>query len=114
METTDLELKEIDQFSGTENYYKVMGADCTDGVIYLMQNGYSWVVTDALVICRMKLKGHEFVAVHLEVNNDKAKITYTDGNSKVLFQQKYKHTNAGVKELMLFYTNNVLMLSGEY
>jgi len=112
--TEDLELTHLELYRGSEQYHGVMGVNATDGVAYIMENGYSWFVTDMVVILRMKLQHEEFCAVKLKLLQDnKAEAVITDGNDKVLYRQKYDYTNAR-KELTLFYTNNVLMLSGEY
>lgn len=114
-EKDDLELKKLGNFYGTTQYHNIMGNNCTDGIAYVFENGYGWVVTDALVILRMKeeVKKEEFVAVKLKVDDGKAKITYEDGNENVLYEQKYDFTDAK-KDLTLFYTNGVLMLCSEY
>lgn len=111
----DLELKDLGQYYGTTQYYNVMGANVTDGVGYIMQNGYGWFVTDMVVMLKMddKLKGQEFLAVKLKVKDNKATATIEDGNGDVLYTQKYDYTDAK-RDLTLYYTNNVLMLSGEY
>ena len=113
----DLELKDLGEFHGSEHYYRLMGGiNATDGVHYLMQNGYSWVVTDAAVILRMepKVRGQEFVVVRLKLLPEgKAKIAYEDGNNNVLFEQSYEWTNAK-KELEMFFTDDVLLLPSEY
>lgn len=109
------QLKDLNNFRGTSMYHNVMGVNVTDGVIYLMENGYSWFVTDALVILRMKdkVKSEEFVAIKLIVTDSKAVVRYEDGNDNLLFEQKYDFTDAK-KNIIMFYTNSVLMLSGEY
>ena len=112
--TDDLELKDLTQYYGTEGYHAVLGANVTDGVAYIMNNGYSWFVTDMIVVLRMKFKKEEFLAVKLKVENSKAVATIDDGNGKILYTQEYDYTNAKVKELTLYYTDNVLMLCGEY
>ena len=112
----DLSLKDLDQFYGTEQYYKeqIFSTKYTDGVAYLMVNGYSWFVTDVLAVVEHKIKGEEFLAIKLLVFDDNtAKLVITDGNEKVLHEQKYDYTNAQ-KNLVLYCTNNVLMLAGEY
>ena len=110
----DKELKQINGFIGTTKYYNVMGANVTDGVHYIMENGYSWIVTDSIVILRMELKKYDFMTVKLKLLLDnKAKMIITDGNDKVLYTQDYNYTDAK-KDLTMFYTNNVLMLDSEY
>ena len=109
----DLELKQIHNFTGTEQYHNVMGVNVTDGIAYLMENGYSWFITDSLVIIRMRFKNEEFLSVKLKLNGDKAKMVITDGNDKTLYEQKYEYTNVK-KEVNLFFTDNVYMLAREY
>ena len=109
----DLELLDIEQFTGTEGYHNVLGANVTDGIAYIISNGYSWFVTDMLAVLRIKLKDEDFCAVKLKIKDHKAVATIDDGNGKVLYTQKYDYTDAKV-DLTLFYTNSVLMLSKEY
>ena len=110
----DLELKNLGQFYGTQGYVGVLGANVTDGVAYIMENGYSWFVTDMIVILKMKID-EPFCSVNLKVDTDKKKAVATidDGNGKLLHSQKYDYTDAK-RDLNLFFTDNVLMLSGEY
>ena len=108
----DKELKDLNQFYGTEHYYNVMGANVTDGVKYIMDNGYSWFVTDMLVILKMKIR-EPFCSVKLKVEDSKAEAIITDGNDNKLYSQKYEYTDAK-RDLELYFTDNVLMLSNEY
>jgi len=102
-----------------------MGVLLTDGVKYIMENGYSWFITDAiaLIICPPpKLKKHlqkdDFLTIELKLKNDKdgyttADMIISDGNYNVLHKQHYDLTDAK-RELKLFYVKPVLMLSSEY
>ena len=113
----DLELKSLGNFYGSEHYYRLMGGiNATDGVHYIMENGYSWFVTDAAVILRMepKVRGQDFVVVRLKLLPEgKAKVVYEDGNDNILFEQSYDFTDAK-KELELFFADDVIMLASEY
>ena len=123
METeTDLELKGLGSFIGTQNYYAVLGANVTDGVKYIMDNGYSWFVTDAIAVIKFrdkfpKLRNQPFLSVKLVLLGDVARweadLIIEDGNYNQLYKQHYDFTDAK-RELTLFYTDNVLMLSNEY
>ena len=113
-QTDDLELKDLGQFYGTEQYHAgFLGVNMTDGVAYIVSNGYSWFVTDAISVIRIMLKGKEFLSVKLTVKDNTAKMEITDGNDNVLYRQNYDYTDAK-RDLTLFYADNVLMLSGEY
>ena len=112
----DRMLTNLDQFYGTTQYYNVMGANVTDGVKYVMDNGYSWFVTDAIVAMRMlpELKREEFLVVELKLpGSNKAQMVISDGNENVLYTQDYGYTDAK-RELKLYYTNNVVLLPSEY
>lgn len=117
---TDLELNALEQFHGTQEYHSLEpllpGAVVTDGVEYIMDNGYSWVVTDAcaIILLERKLKGQAFVVVELKLlDNSEADIIYTDGNDNELYRQHYDYTNAK-KGFKLYFTDHVMMLPGEY
>jgi hypothetical protein len=123
----DLKLAGLPQFTGTESHARVMGALLTDGVRYVMENGYSWFVTDFLAIAKFstKLKAEPFCTVELIIDaariaeisgttpDTKAVMLVTDGNYKTLYRQNYDATDAkaGFK---MFFTDNVLMLASEY
>jgi len=109
----DLYLRDIDSYIGSEKIYNVMGVYVTDGVKYIMENGYSWFVTDAIAVIRAKLKNKDFLAIKLTVKNNKAMMEITDGNDHIFYRQEYKWSDAK-RNLTLFYVDNVLMLSGEY
>lgn len=112
----DLSLKELEQFTGTEQYHKgFLGVLLTDGVYYISENGYSWFVTDAISVIKTKLKDEPFLTVNLKVDKETNKgiMTIDDGNGKILHKQFYSYTDAS-RNIKLFYTDNVLMLAGEY
>jgi hypothetical protein len=113
---TDLELKDLNHFRGTEQYYNYMGLKLTDGVHYIMENGYSWLVSDATVILKMRPEVHNenFVVINLKLlPGSRAKVTYEDGDYNLLYEQYYEWTDAK-REIKLFFVGNVLMLAGEY
>jgi len=115
-EQTDLELKDLNKYYGSENYFNVMNTNVTDGIYYIMKNGYSWLVTDFLVIAKsdnFKIKDESFISVKLKLKDDTAKMIVTDGNDKILYTQDYEYTNVK-REVTLFYIDNVLLLSSEY
>lgn len=113
----DLELKGLGNFCGSEHYYRLMGGiNATDGVRYVMENGYSWLVSDAAVILRMepRVRGQDFVVVRLKlIPEGGAKVVYEDGNDNILYEQKYEWTDAK-RELVLYFADNVVMLANEY
>ena len=114
----DLELKSIGNFYGTDNYYSLkplFHTVATDGVNYIMRNGYAWVVTDALSVIELKLRGKDyFFAIHLKVHDDgTATLKITDGNDKTWWEHRYMLTDAK-RDLTLFWADGVIMLDSEY
>lgn len=113
----DLELKDLEQFYGTVDYHNFMGSKITDGVAYVAKNGYSWFISDFIVVAKMKpkLKMEDFLVIDLKLNkqNKTAEMIVTDGNDNKLYTQKYKYTDAK-RDLRFYYDNGVLMLSKEY
>lgn len=117
----DLELKSLEDFRGTQNYYEFMGMYLTDGIKYIMDNGYSWFVTDTIGVIiahrgiRRYLQKDDFLVIRLKVNREKktAMMVVDNGNGKLLYIQNYDYTNAK-RDLKLYYTGKVLMLANEY
>ena len=87
-EQADLELKELPYYTCTEHHYKSIWGKYTDGVKYIMNNGYAWFVTDAQIVIRMKpkLRAEEFLTVELKLKEDStAQTVITDGNGNILY-----------------------------
>jgi len=116
MQTDDLYLKALGQFIGSQQYFKVLGANVTDGVKYIMDNGYSWFVTDALAVIMFKpeLRREPFLTVELKRAEDsEADLIITDGNDHTLYTQHYDFTDAK-RNLKLYCENGVLLLNTEH
>lgn len=111
----DLDLKELESYTGTQQYHNILGFNVTDGIAYIIQNGYSWFVTDSLAVIRFdeKIKKLEFLSIKLKLDGNKAQMLITDGNDNILYTQDYTYTTAK-KELDLYFTNGVMLLSQEY
>ena len=124
MKIADLSLPQLETFIGTQQYYRYMGVLLTDGIRYIMENGYAWFVTDAIAVIvahpkiRQYLQKDDFLTINLKLNKDKdgyttADMIIEDGNYNRLYRQHYDITDAK-RELKLFYTDGVLMLASEY
>ena len=116
-EEIDLDLKGMEQFHGTQGYHSIwLGALATDGVAYIMANGYSWLVTDAVSIIKTHadVAGERFLLIKLELrDNSECDMIIEDGNDRELYRQHYAYTNAK-KSLKLYFINNVMLLPNEY
>ena len=113
----DLELKDLSQYYGTQHYYNVFGVKVTDGVKYVMDNGYSWFVTDSVAVirCKPEVRREEFLTVELRLSEEadhEADLIITDGNENTLYRQHYRFTDAK-RDLKLYFENGVLLLPSE-
>ena len=109
MTEKDLELKDMEQFHGTHQYWHLgplyPSVYITDGIKYIMDSGYSWLVTDSMAVITLwpKVKREEFVVVDLKLlDNSEADMVITDGNEKELYRQHYTYTDAR-KEVRFYY-----------
>lgn len=115
----DLYLSKLEHFTGSTEYYNVMGVLVTDGIKYIMENGYSWFVTDAIVVIKHNkkiqryLSKDDFLVVRLKLKDSEAILEIDNGNGLLLYRRVYWYTDAK-RELKLYYSNNVLCLAGEY
>jgi hypothetical protein len=113
----DLELEKLDNYTGTEHYYSVLGSKITDGVKYIMDNGYSWLVTDTIAVITSdeKLMKEDFLSIKFELGKkpETGTLSITDGNDTVFYKQNYTFTTAK-RNIKMFFQNNTLCLMSEY
>ena len=109
---------DLSGFTGTEHYYKdQFGVLLTDGSKYFAEAGKAyWAISDMIVICKIhkKVKDVGFVSINLSVKDEKAVITYGDGNGVELFSQKYEYTDLEAGDYGFYFADNTLLLKGEY
>jgi hypothetical protein len=110
--------EELDQFCGTEHYYKhLYGIVYTDGVKFLADECQCFWLISLVVSYQFepKIKAEEFQVYKLTVNADhSAKVEITDGNYKILATQEIEFTDFPLSEITLWFTNNVLYLPSEH
>jgi hypothetical protein len=113
-------MKNIDLsgFTGSEKLYKdQLGAVITEGVKYFAEEGEAfWAVSDMIVICKIHklVKDNPFVSIIVSASNEKAAITYENGNGVRLFKQEYDYTTLPNGVWKFYFTDNTLMVTGEY
>lgn len=107
---------QLNSFYGTTGYH-TLPLPCppyvklTDGVIWLMENGFSWLVTDAMIVVAMvpEVKSEPFVSIKLKGD----KVTYDNGNGRVLYEQEYMRGDPPF-DVSMYYCDNVMLLPSEY
>lgn len=112
-------LESLSQFTGTENYYRMYPKVLlTDGTKYLMEKAQCHWIGDIVWSYQSleKVSCEVFQVYRLKVDLKKqtAVMTCDDGNDNILQKQKIPYTDFPLEEIILYYTDNVLMLPSEY
>ena len=113
-------MTELSQFVGTTQYYKFSALTkmvLTDGTKYLAEEAGCYWLFDIVASyqCEKKVKGEEFQVWNLKVNKDNsAVVTCEDGNDNEIVKQLIPYTDFPLKEMKLFFQNNVCFLPSEY
>jgi hypothetical protein len=120
MTDTKLPLADLNQFTGTENWYrhalnrKVL---FTDGVKYVADEaGAYWLIDEIALAQRFdaKVKAEEFQAWKLTVRADKtATLTCEDGNDNVVFTKELTFTDFPLQGITIWFENDTLYLPSE-
>lgn len=119
----DLELKDLNNYYGTEKIWNLGGflskIKVTDGIKYIDNNGYGYLISDAIIAISMKYLDEPFLVVsffkdqngvyNLVISEDKN----GDNFIKIKHQQKYECCSAKVENLKFYYENGILLLPTE-
>jgi len=116
--------KQLTQFSGTENYYRIMpNVLMTDGAKFVAGNGEAyWLMTDLAAHCAEFTEKETFIVATLQVTrtatSSHAIRKLDDGNENVLATQFIQYTDFELDEIKLYACYNgemwVIMIQREY
>lgn len=106
----------LNQFTGTEKYYKYFNLKLTDGSYFLAQEGQCFWLLDVILSYQLKLSHIHFQIWQLEKNeDDSAVITMKEDSDKpVLVKQRIPWTDFPLEEVELWLIDGVLILPSEY
>ena len=119
MNTHELQAN-LSQFTGTENYYRVMPRlVITDGVRYLANQANSyWLVSAIYSHLISNAIYSEFVVARLTVIGKTAYLVLDDGNNQVIAKQAIEYTDFALNEISIYccYQQQgwILLLPSEY
>lgn len=121
MTDTTLPLADLNQFTGTENWYrhalnrKVL---FTDGVKYVADEaGAYWLIDEIALAQRYdaNVKAEEFQVWKLAVRPNKtARLSCEDGNFNAVFSKELTFTDFPLPEITLWFANDTLYLPSEH
>lgn len=119
MNTHELE-NNLSQFTGTENYYRVMPRlVITDGVQYLAnQANMYWLVSAIYSYLTTQPIRSGFVVARLTASGKTADLVLDDGNDQVIAKQAIDYTDFPLGEVTIYCSYQgktwVLLLPSEY
>lgn len=110
----------MNQYTGTENYYKLQNLTITDGVQAFAENAEAWwFVSDMNLFLKYIYKAdpaESLFSIHLEVENNKATLKVKNGKGHIVFKRLYSFTDCPEGEWIfyLYRNNSVLIWNKEY
>lgn len=116
MDTT-LTSNELNQFSGTENWYKHwLGILYTDGVKYLAEKANAYWLIDVVASYQKTLKDVPFQLWTLTVKEDRSAIIQMreDGDVPPRVEQFIEYSDFPLESIKLYFIDGVLLLPSEY
>ena len=116
--------QQLSQFSGTENYYRIMpNVLMTDGAKFVADNGEAyWLMTTIASYLPEFTEKETFIVATLQVTrtatSSHAILKLDDGNDNILAQQYIEYTDFELDEIKLYACYNgdmwVIMIPREY
>lgn len=120
MTNSQFSAAELNQFTGTEHYYRISpGTVITDGCKYLADHAGAYWLMDAIASYLPQFTGREeFISAKLTVVRGVADLILDNGNGKVLDRQHIPFTDFPLASINLYACWGgefwVVMLPGEY
>lgn len=118
--TTTLTQGDLDQFTGTEVWYRhglVRGITYTEGAKYLADRAGAYWLLDEIACNQLdpRLKFEPFQVWKLKRHGEHgATLSVEDGNDNVVFSKEIEFTDFPMDEVILWFTDDVILLPSEY
>lgn len=119
--TKTLNMNDLTQFTGSENWYRHPINPTvlyTDGAKYIAEHaGAYWLLDEIALIQRYnkRVEAEEFQVWKLAVNADQSGVlTCEDGNDNAICTKQIDYTDFPASGITLYFTNNTILLPGEY
>lgn len=112
-------IKDLKQFTGTEQWYRnplFPNFLYTDGVKYLAEQAGAYWLIDYVFNNQFQkdIKEHPFQVWKIAVDDSKAVIRVEDGNDNLIKLFKINYTDFPISDFSVWFTDNVLLLPTEY
>ncbi len=116
-----LTLDNLRQFTGTETWYRHWANKnvlYTDGVQYVAETAGAYWLIDAIVLNQSETAVHaeafQVWKLKVDLSASKAVLICEDGNGNTVFNKDIEYTDFPLAEIKFYFTDKVLMLTGEY
>jgi hypothetical protein len=110
-------LENLDQFTGTENYYTnpLYPFEYTDGIKYLAENGGAYWLLDAIASWQKELDLSQIQFWRLKVNPDNSAVLTCERDAdEPVIAQEIPFTDFPLEKISLYLCDGVLLLPSEY
>ena len=121
MENKNITHNDLEQFSGTEKYYRYHSLLLTDGAFYLAEKAECFWLMDVIwshAVENQWFGKEDFITCKLTVQDNAGEIVFDEGNGNVLVTQHVPFTDFPLDHVQLYIVrgdcNLVVMLPGEY
>lgn len=110
----------LKNFTGTETWFRheiFRTFTYTEGVQFLAtEAGAYWIVLEIFGAQHhaAAVRKERFQVWTLKTENESGVLTCEDGNGGRVYEQKIEYTDFPLKEISLYFTDNVLLLPSEY
>jgi hypothetical protein len=120
MPTKTLRVEDLGQFTGSEHWYQhglVRSITYTDGAKYVADEGGAYWLLDEIALAQKfdrAVKAEPFQVWNLAVSDAKGILTCDDGNGNIVYTKQIPFTDFPLPEIKFYFTDNVILLPGEY
>jgi len=121
MTTAKLSASDLNQFTGSENWYRHTinrNVLYTDGAQYLAEKAGAYWLLDTIANCQQhekRVAAEEFQVWKLTVREDRsATLVCDDGNDNIVYTEHIEYTDFPLDEVRLYFANYVIHLPSEY
>ena len=120
MTTKTLDLADLLQFTGTETWYRhglVRKVLFTDGAKYIADHGGAYWLLDEIALAQFNepVASEAFKVWKLSVHDDHtATLVCEDGDDHIVMSKALTFTDFPLKEIIFYFTDNVILLPTEY
>lgn len=112
---------DLAQFTGTETWYRhplVKTVLYTEGAQYVAEAGGAYWLLDEIAFAQKAVQAvsaEDFQFWKLTVNTDRtASLVCEDGNGHAVYAKAIEYTDFPLPEIAFYFTNDVILLPGEY